>query len=63
MGFVIVGNTNPRYTEINLKVNSIKLDADVLNEIDEAYRKLEEQITEKYGQTIREFRGLNEKYY
>ena len=23
----------------------------------------EKQIKEKYGQTIREFRGLNEKYY
>lgn len=63
MGFVIVGNTHPEYTEINLKANSLKLDENTLNEINKAYAKLEAQIKEKYGQTIREFRGLNEKYY
>lgn len=63
MGFVIVGNTNPEYTEINLKANDIKLDAKTLSEIDEAYEALETLIKEKYGQSIREFRGLNEKFY
>lgn len=63
MGFVIVGNTNPEYTQINLKANNIKLDNEVVAEIDEAYKSLEDLIKEKYGQSIREFRGLNEKYY
>ena len=63
MGFVIVGNTNPEYTEINLKAGSIKLTLQVLEEIDQVYKVLEDSIKEKYGQTIREFRGLNEKYY
>lgn len=63
MGFVIVGNTNPEYTDINLKANDIKLDSSTLKEIDEAYNKLELLVKEKYGQTLREFRGLNEKYY
>ncbi len=63
MGFVIVGNTNPAYTEINLKANDVKLDASTLLEIDNAYKSLETQVREKYGQSIREFRGLNEKYF
>ncbi len=63
MGFVIVGNTNPEYTEINIKANDIKFDDKVIDEIDDAYKSLESLIKEKYGQSIREFRGLNEKYY
>lgn len=63
MGFVIVGNTNPEYTEINLKAGNIELTTEVIKEIDIAYKDLENTIKEKYGQSIREFRGLNEKYY
>jgi aryl-alcohol dehydrogenase-like predicted oxidoreductase len=63
MGFVIVGVTNPEFIPINLKANGIKLTSDVLGEIDDAYFQLEVTIKEKYGQTIREFRGLNEKFY
>jgi aryl-alcohol dehydrogenase-like predicted oxidoreductase len=63
MGFVIVGNTNPKYTSINLKAGEIKLDANTISEIDTAYNKLETLIQQKYNQSIREFRGLNEKYY
>jgi aryl-alcohol dehydrogenase-like predicted oxidoreductase len=63
MGFVIVGNTNPKYTSINLQANEVKLDTEILKEIESAYLKLESTIKEKYAQSIREFRGLNEKYY
>lgn len=63
MGFVIVGVTNPEFIPINLKADSIKLTSDVLKEIDDAYSQLEAVIKEKYSQTIREFRGLNEKFY
>lgn len=63
MGFVIVGVTNPEFVPINLKADSIKLTGDVLKEIDDAYSQLEATIKEKYSQTIREFRGLNEKFY
>ncbi len=63
MGFVIVGNTNQEYTEINLKANDIKLDEDTLKEIEDAYKVLEKDVKDKFGQTLREFRGLNEKYY
>lgn len=62
MGFVIVGNTNPKYTEINLKADSIKLGNEDIMEIEKAYQALEKIIKEKYNQSIREFRGLNEKY-
>lgn len=63
MGFVIVGNTNFKYTEINLNANDITLDSDILEKLDNAYKALEEKIKTEYGQSIREFRGLNEKYY
>ena len=63
MGFVIVGNTHPEYTEINLKANDIKLDSKTVTEIDKAYKALEALVKERYGLSIREFRGLNEKFY
>ena len=63
MGFVIVGVTNPEYIDINLKANDIKLSEDDLEEIDKVYKELEKTVEDKFGQTIREFRGLNEKYY
>lgn len=63
MGFVIVGVTNPEFISINLKANDIKISTEILKEIDTAYFQLEAEIKKKYGQTIREFRGLNEKFY
>ena len=63
LSFVIIGATNPEFVPINLKANNIKLDKEALNEIDKAYTKLDQEIRQKFGQTIREFRGLNEKYY
>lgn len=61
--FIIVGTTKTKYLEINLKANDIKLTVEALNEIDNTYKILEATIKEKYGLSIREFRGLNEKYY
>jgi aryl-alcohol dehydrogenase-like predicted oxidoreductase len=63
LGFVIVGVTNPKHIPINLKANDVKLPLEVIKEIDEAYFNLEKEIKNKYNQSIREFRGLNEKYY
>jgi len=63
MGFVIVGVTNPEFIPINLKANDIEISVEDSKEIGIAYSKLEAEIKEKYGQTIREFRGLNEKFY
>lgn len=63
LNFVIVGLTNPKYIPINLKANNLALDKDIIKEIDKVYIVLEELIKENYGQTLREFRGLNEKFY
>ncbi len=63
MGFVIVGVTNPEYIPINLGADNIKLSEEVIQDIDDAYMSLEQEIRKKYNLTIREFRGLNEKYY
>lgn len=45
------------------KANNIKLPQKTLNQIDSAYHQLESQIQKAYGQSIREFRGLNDKFY
>lgn len=61
--FVVIGTTKLEYLEINLKASGIELDKKTLQEIDEEYRVLVDEIKSKYGKTMREFRSLNEKYY
>ena len=63
MGFVIVGVTNPNYISINLKADKIKLSSETILALDRVYDDLVSEIKQKYNLTIREFRGLNEKYY
>jgi aryl-alcohol dehydrogenase-like predicted oxidoreductase len=63
INFVIVGTTKPEYLEINLKADKIKLTKENLEEIENAYKRLEESVIEKFDLSMREFRGLNEKYY
>lgn len=63
LGFVIVGMTKPEIIDIDLQSNDIKLNSDILGEIDIVYKNLLEKIKKISGQSIREFRGLNEKYY
>ena len=63
MGFVIVGTTREDYLKINLAANDIRLSDEVLLKLDRAYIDLELEINEKYKMSVREFRGLNEKYY
>lgn len=63
LGFVIVGMTRPEIISVDLQSSDIKLDSDILNEIDVAYDNLVKKVKKVSGQTIREFRGLNEKYY
>lgn len=63
MGFLIVGLTKPGYIPINLKANSIVLSDEIISEVDSAYAKLEKKVWDKYKVSVREFRGLNEKYY
>lgn len=63
MGFVIVGATNKRQVVKNLQADGIKLSDWALKQIDGSYKKLEEEIKKEFGQSIREFRGLNEKFY
>lgn len=61
--FVIAGTTKTEYLEINLKANGIELSKEVLQEIGDKYNELEKSIQATYGKTMREFRGLNEKYF
>lgn len=61
--FVIVGTTNPSYLTINLNANKIELTGETMDELEKIYLELENNIKNKYGKTIREFRGFNEKFY
>jgi len=61
--FVDNGTTKPEYLSINLRANDIKLTLDILANLESAYLELEKEIKEKYGKSVREFRGLNEKFY
>lgn len=63
MGFVIVGTTSEDYLKINLAANEIKLSGEVLSKLDSVYFELEDEIKNKTGMSVREFRGLNDKYY
>lgn len=61
--FVVVGTTRQSYLSINLAANDIKLSDSLIDEIEKAYIDLESEIKTKFGKSVREFRGLNEKYY
>lgn len=61
--FVIVGTTNPEYLSINLKANEVTLNKEILAELENAYNVLVENIKKYYNKTIKEFRGLNDKFY
>ncbi len=61
--FIVAGTTKPKYLEINLKANDIKLNEEILGKIEAAYESLENDVKQKYGKTMREFRGLNEKFF
>lgn len=61
--FVIVGTTKTEYVDINLKANNIELSEEILNRLETAYQDFKKYIEEKYNKSLREFRGLNEKYY
>lgn len=61
--FVIVGTTKPDYLSVNLKANDIDLTDKILDKINKAYVDFENMIRNDYGKSVREFRGLNEKYY
>ena len=61
--YVVVGTTKQNYLEINLKANEIILSKEVLLKLELASKALEAHVTKTYGKTMRDFRGLNEKYY
>lgn len=61
--YVVVGTTREDNLKINLKANEIKLPLEAIKEIEARYDELARFVKENYGQSMREFRGLNEKFY
>lgn len=61
--YVVVGTTNPDYLALNLQANDIQLNEQTITKIETAYQNFELFIKDKYSQTMRQFRGLNARYY
>lgn len=61
--FVIVGMTKTEIIPVDLESNNIQFDNETLLELDKVFKNLEDKVKKVSGQSIREFRGLNEKYY
>lgn len=61
--FVIVGVTNPEYLEINLKADSIVIPTQIQKILDNEYRTFESNIRTNYNLDLKDFRGLNDKFY
>lgn len=61
--YIIVGTTKPKYLEINLKSNNISLSPVDIEEIENTYRQLVTLVKTKFGKSMKELRGLNEKFY
>lgn len=61
--FIVVGTTNPEYLRTNLLANNMALSDDEITQLDAAYHELEQEILSTYHTSIREFRGLNKKFY
>jgi len=61
--FVIAGTTKPDYLKTNMYADTISLSDDILQQLETLYLKFEYHIDETYHQSIREFRGLNQKFY
>jgi len=61
--FLIVGTTKNNYLTINMKSNSLNQPITMQKELEEAYNQLETQIFAKYKTSLKNFRGLNDRYY
>lgn len=61
--FPIVGTTKTEYIKINLKSGNIQMNEVMLKKLELAYQKLLDTVKTKYHTTIKDFRGLNSRYY
>lgn len=63
ISFLIVGTTKNNYVTINMNSNSLGQSPTMQRDLEEAYSALEATIYTKYKTTIKDFRGLNDRYY
>jgi len=63
VGFVIPGATSEKQVLTNSASDKVTLSKSNILKIGKAYYALEKMIKTKFSKTVREFRGLNEKYY
>lgn len=61
--YVVVGTTNPKYVEINLKSDTIVLSQKTQSELIVAYHSLLSSVEAQFKMQLKDFRGLNDRYY
>lgn len=61
--FPIVGTTKTEYIKINLQAGEMHINKVMLQKLECAYQKLLDTVKTKYHTTIKDFRGLNSRYY
>lgn len=61
--FPIVGTTKPEYVEINLEAGNKYISQEMLKRLEVSYSEFIKLIDTKYHKTVKDFRGLNDRYY
>lgn len=61
--FPIVGTTKPEYVTINLEAGNKPMDQEMAKRLEILYGEFIEHIDAKYHTTVKDFRGLNDRYY
>lgn len=61
--FPIVGTTKPEYVKINLEAGNKPMNQKMLRRLEVSYANFIEHIKAKYHTTVKDFRGLNDRYY
>lgn len=63
VAFPIVGTTKPEYVKINSKAGTLQLNSAMYEKLEAIYKITIHTIENKYQTTIKDFRGLNDRYY
>lgn len=63
VSFPIVGTTKPKYVKINSNAGTMQMSSAMYQKLEAAYQELIHTIETKYHTTIKDFRGLNDRYY
>jgi len=61
--FPIVGTTKTEYVSIDLKAGDMHMSDSMVQELERVYQTFIDTVKTKYHRTLKDFRGLNNRYY